>query len=68
MARPGATVDPAPLDAILPGLAARVDWLALAADPLSASALRRRIAAGQPLGADADPAVVEYARRRRLYA
>ena len=67
VARPGATVEPASLDAILPGLAARVDWLALAADPLSATALRRRIAAGQPVGGDAAAAVVEYARRRRLY-
>ncbi len=67
VARPGATVDPASLDAILPGLAARVDWLTLAADPLSATALRRRIAAGEPVGADAAPAVVEYARRRGLY-
>ena len=72
VARPGAEVDPASLDAILPGLAARVDWLALAADPLSATALRRRIAAGEPGGGepgggDAAPAVVEYARRRGLY-
>ncbi len=68
VARPGAALDAAALDAIVPGLAARVDWLALAPDPLSASALRRRIAAGEPLGADADPAVVAYARRRGLYA
>ncbi len=68
VARPGAEVDPASLDAILPGLAVRVDWLALAADPLSATALRRRIAAGEPAGGDAAPAVVEYARRRGLYA
>ena len=53
VARPGATVDPASLDAILPGLAARVDWLALAADPLSATALRHRIAAGEAVGVDA---------------
>ncbi len=66
VARPGAEIDPASLDAILPGLAARVDWLALAADPLSATALRRRIAAGEPVG-DAAAAVVEYARRRGLY-
>ena len=67
VARPGAEVDPASLDAILPGLAARVDWLALAADPLSATALRRRIGRGEPV-ADAAPAVVEYARRRGRYA
>jgi nicotinate-nucleotide adenylyltransferase len=67
-ARPGAAVEPAALDALVPGLAARVDWLALPADPLSATALRRRIAAGGPVGDAAAPAVVEYARRRGLYA
>lgn len=67
-ARPGAELDPAALDAIVPGLSARVDWLALAGDPLSATVLRGRIAGGEPVGDDADAAVVEYARRRGLYA
>lgn len=67
-ARPGAELDPAALDAIVPGLSARVDWLALDADALSATVLRGRIAGGEPVGDDADAAVVEYARRRGLYA
>ena len=65
--RPGAALDPAGLDRLLPGLAARVDWVDVPPDPLSASTLRRRIAAGESVGNDVPPAVLAYAIQHRLY-
>ena len=65
--RPGAEVDPAALDRLVPGLADRIDWVHLAPDPLSATDLRSRIASGQPVGADVQAAVLDYAERRQLY-
>ena len=66
--RPGAEIDAGALDALIPGLAARVDWVRVDADPLSATALRRRLAAAESVAGDAPPAVADYARRGRLYA
>ena len=70
--RPGPTLDAAALDNLVPGLSARLDWLTLPPDALSATALRHRIAAGAEPGAqahaDAPPAVLAYARTRGLYA
>ena len=60
-------LDPTALDALVPGLAARVDWLRLDPDPLSATELRARIGSGGPVAGDAAAAVVAYARRRGLY-
>ena len=65
--RPGTEVDPASLDGLVPGLAARVDWVCLDPDPLSATDLRRRIASAEPITADLPAAVRDYVRRNQLY-
>lgn len=65
--RPGAAVSDGELDALVPGLGARVDWIPLDADPLSATDLRARIGAGEDVSGDVPAAAGEYARRRRLY-
>ena len=65
--RPGAELGRTDLEALVPGLAGRVDWLRLSPDPLSASDVRARLAAGRPAGADLPPAVAGYIRRHGLY-
>ena len=67
VARPGAELGGADLEALVPGLADRVDWLRLSPDPLSASAVRARLAAGRPAGEDLPPVVDDYIRRHGLY-
>lgn len=65
--RPGAEIADGSLDSLVPGLAARVDWVPLAADPLSATSLRARMVRGEDVSGDVPAAVAEYARRNALY-
>lgn len=58
------------LETPLPGLAvdpARVHWLALPALPHSATEVRRRVAAGQPIDDLVPPAVAGYIAEHHLY-
>ena len=66
--RPGAALEAAALDQILPGLAAALDWVPMAPIDLSATELRRRLASGEEVrGAVPGPALA-YIRAHGLYA
>lgn len=65
--RPGATVDLAALDAALPGLARRTSLIAGPRLDISSTALRQRIAAGQPVRYQLPDAVIDYIETHRLY-
>ena len=66
--RPGAELERHQLDQLVPGLGRWVDWIPMPPVDLSASDLRRRIAAGEDVSADIPPAALDYIRRHNLYA
>ena len=66
-ARPGAELERHQLDRLVPGLSRWVDWIPMPLVDLSASDLRRRIAAGEDVSADIPPAALDYIRRHSLY-
>ena len=65
--RPGAQIDAGALEALVPALADRVDWVPLQADPLSATDLRARIGRGEAVPDDVPAVVAEYARHNAHY-
>jgi nicotinate-nucleotide adenylyltransferase len=65
--RPGTSVDLAALDAILPGLAERVVLIDGPHLNISSSALRERIAAGQPVRYQLPDSVLDYIIDQQLY-
>lgn len=67
VARPGATFDPARLEAALPGLSARTTLLEGPALEISSSGLRQRIAAGRPVRYQMPDRVCDYIAAQGLY-
>lgn len=65
--RPGVAPDLSRLDAALPGLASRTDPLIGPLLDISSTALRQRIAAGQPVRYQMPDAVLEYIVAQQLY-
>ena len=65
--RPGTSVDLTSLDAVLPGLAARVVLIEGSHLNISSSALRARIAAGQPVRYQLPDSVLDYIVNQQLY-
>ena len=65
--RPGAELERHQLDRLVPGLGRWVDWIPMLLVDLSASDLRRRIVAGEDVGADIPPAALDYIHRHNLY-
>ena len=68
VARSGVRPAAATLDALLPGLSARVGWFEMPRMDISASDLRRRAAAGRSLRDLVPPAVEDYIVGHRLYS
>jgi nicotinate-nucleotide adenylyltransferase len=52
---------------VVPGIDERTEWLEMAPVSISASEIRRRIAAGEPVDGMLPPAVEAYIRENRLY-
>jgi nicotinate-nucleotide adenylyltransferase len=69
IARPGATLDAAQLDNLVPGLSRVVDWVEMPPSPIAATDLRQRLAANDdPALANEIPApTLAYIRRHGLY-
>jgi len=65
--RPGSTPDLARLDAALPGLADATDMVTGPQLDISSTALRRRVAAGQPIRYQVPETVLAYIIEQRLY-
>ncbi len=65
--RPGFTADLAALDAALPGLAARTQFIEGPRLDIASSTLRQRIAQGQPVRYQLPDAVLDYIETQRLY-
>ncbi|MFP4436951.1 MAG: nicotinate-nucleotide adenylyltransferase [Chloroflexaceae bacterium] len=65
--RPGSTPDLARLDAALPGLADATDMVTGPQLDISSTALRRRVAAGQPIRYQVPDTVLAYIVEQRLY-
>jgi nicotinate-nucleotide adenylyltransferase len=65
--RPGALVDLEALEAVLPGITGRVDFIAAPRLDVSAHDIRRRAAAGLPITGLVPPAVEALIAARRLY-
>ncbi|MCC7360854.1 MAG: nicotinate (nicotinamide) nucleotide adenylyltransferase [Anaerolineales bacterium] len=65
--RPGDHVDLAALEASLPGLSQRVAFIDMPRVPISASAVRDRVAAGLPIAGLVPPLVAELIRTFGLY-
>jgi len=65
--RPGASVDLARLEVVLPGLAARIHWVQMPWLDISSSDLRARVREGRPISYLVPPAVEGYIREQRLY-
>jgi len=68
MRRPGAATDLAALEARLPGLASRLRWVDAPQVGISASDIRRRVAAGQPFEHLLPAPVAAYIIAHHLYA
>ncbi len=67
MARPGASLDMAALEAAIPGAAERTMLLHGAQVDISATDIRRRVGAGESIRYRVPPPVEAYIRRHRLY-
>jgi nicotinate-nucleotide adenylyltransferase len=65
--RPGSAPDLARLDAALPGLADATDSITGPQLDISSTALRRRVAAGQPIRYQVPETVLAYISEQRLY-
>lgn len=65
--RPGHPVGPERLDELLPGLATVVDWVEMPPSPISATAIRARLRAGESVAGMAPPAVLAYIKAHALY-
>lgn len=65
--RPGATCDLAALAAALPGLRERLTWVPIPQIGISASEIRRRVAAGEPIRYLVPEAVAGYIAAHGLY-
>jgi nicotinate-nucleotide adenylyltransferase len=66
-ARPGYRADLGGLEAALPGLKGRVDWLEMPVLDISSSDLRRRIEEGRSIRYQTPAAVAEYVAEHGLY-
>ncbi len=67
MHRPGARADLAALEAVLPGIRAKVRFVNAPQVEIAASDIRQRIAAGRPFRHFLVPGVYDYIRQHRLY-
>ncbi len=67
MRRPGLPADLAALEAVLPGVAAKVRLFDAPLIEIASSDIRRRIAEGRPFRRFLTPQVYAYIQRRRLY-
>lgn len=67
MCRPGLPADLTALEAVLPGLSAKVRFVDAPGIEISSSDIRRRIAEGRPFRRFLTPAVYDYIRQHRLY-
>jgi nicotinate-nucleotide adenylyltransferase len=67
MARPGYRPDLTELEAALPGLAARLDWVEMPVLDIAASDLRRRVGQGRSIRYQVPEAVAAYVAERGLY-
>lgn len=65
--RPGAQVDLAALETVLPGITSRVDFIAAPRLDISAHDIRSRVAAGLPITGLVPPAVAALIAARGLY-
>lgn len=65
--RPGAQPDWAALDAQLPDLRSRIDWIDAPPTPVSAHEIRRRVRQGEPIDGLTPPAVRQYIVEHGLY-
>jgi nicotinate-nucleotide adenylyltransferase len=65
--RPGYRPDVSHLEAVIPGLKARLDWVETPAFELSSSLLRSKIRAGHTIRYQIPDKVIAYIERHRLY-
>lgn len=65
--RSGAEPDWSALDAALPALRSRIDWIAAPPIDVSAHEIRRRVRAGESIEACVPPAVARYIVEKKLY-
>lgn len=67
MRRPGGSIDPAALEANLPGIAKKLHFIDALLQPVSSRELRRRVSGGEMYRYYVAPEVYEYIEKNRLY-
>jgi nicotinate-nucleotide adenylyltransferase len=67
VARPGYRADLGRLEAVLPGISRRLDWVEMPVLGISSSDLQRRVREGRSIRYQVPAAVAEYVAEHKLY-